>query len=187
MATIVIGRDKIGRKIEFEFEITRRNGYPEFSMCAQIWNKFHTDIIMGGQCIEEAVKEIHTHIVSREKINRMVEVWKRWHLNGMYAGCEHQRAEHWEDRRINPAEMPKSCHANRDERGILAIWVYPTEAAVGHFEKGAWVEAQRFVSPDQCHPDGLLTKKCPVCGYRYGSKWLREDLPAEIIAEVKSW
>lgn len=31
------------------------------------------------------------------------------------------------------------------------------------------------------HPDGILCKSCPVCGYRYGSKWLREEVPEEVL------
>ena len=28
---------------------------------------------------------------------------------------------------------------------------------------------------------------CPQCGHRLGSAWLREDLPPEVIEEVRSW
>ena len=28
---------------------------------------------------------------------------------------------------------------------------------------------------------------CPVCGYRYGSAWVYEPIPEDIIAEIKSW
>lgn len=31
------------------------------------------------------------------------------------------------------------------------------------------------------HPDGILGKACPVCGYRYGSSWLREEVPEDVI------
>lgn len=31
------------------------------------------------------------------------------------------------------------------------------------------------------HPRGLLSRECPTCGYRYGTKWLTEDVPAEVI------
>ena len=37
------------------------------------------------------------------------------------------------------------------------------------------------------HPDGLLGRPCEVCGYKYGSAWLKEELPPEIVAEVQSW
>jgi len=31
------------------------------------------------------------------------------------------------------------------------------------------------------HPKGLLTKACEVCGYKYGSEWLHEDVPEEVL------
>jgi len=31
------------------------------------------------------------------------------------------------------------------------------------------------------HPDGLLSKPCRKCGYKYGSAWLFEEVPAEVI------
>jgi len=85
----------------------------------------------------------------------LIELWRKYHLNDMRAGCEHQRAENWNKVRINPAELPTS-HANKDEGGIMAICVKPSE-----------------------HPAGLLTKPCQVCGYKYGTAWLKEELPAD--------
>ena len=31
------------------------------------------------------------------------------------------------------------------------------------------------------HPDGILTKECPVCGYKYGTAWQKEEVPQEVI------
>jgi hypothetical protein len=31
------------------------------------------------------------------------------------------------------------------------------------------------------HPDGLLTRPCPICGYKYGTSWLKEDVPDDVI------
>lgn len=31
------------------------------------------------------------------------------------------------------------------------------------------------------HPDGFLSKPCPVCGYKYGSKWLKREVPADVL------
>ena len=186
MSTLNIGRDKIGRKIDFEWELKETKNGLEFSMSAMYWNKPHTDIIRGGQCCDDVLKEIHTWATSRKKALRMVEIWSQYHLNGMNAGCAHQRAEHWENRRI-PRDEVGDKYAGGDERGIYATQVYPLEACEGHFEKGAWVNASPFVSRDHCHKDGLLTKKCPVCGYQYGSAWIHEDIPEEIIKEIRSW
>ena len=31
------------------------------------------------------------------------------------------------------------------------------------------------------HPDGILCRPCPTCGYKYGSAWLKRDLPSKVI------
>lgn len=31
------------------------------------------------------------------------------------------------------------------------------------------------------HPDGILAKPCPVCGYKWGSSWRAECVPAEVL------
>lgn len=130
-----------------------------FSMSAEVWNPRHTDIYCGGQCVDT----VAAYFPANAKAQRMVEIWKRWHLNDMRAGCQHQRASHWEDRRINPEELPNH-RGNRDEQGFLASWVLPTE-----------------------HVDGVLTKACPTCGYKYGSAWLKETIPPEIAKEIEGW
>ena len=36
------------------------------------------------------------------------------------------------------------------------------------------------------HPDGILSKPCPVCGYRWGSSWRAERVPAEVLQWLES-
>jgi hypothetical protein len=103
--------------------------------------------LMGGQCVDEIAK----HFQSNKKTQRMAQIWERWHLNDMRAGCEHQRAEDWGKERVS-------------ETGKLSCWVYPNE-----------------------HPKGVLMKPCLVCGYKFGSAWLTEELPADIVTEIRSW
>lgn len=31
------------------------------------------------------------------------------------------------------------------------------------------------------HPDGILAKPCPVCGYKWGTQWRAEPVPAEVL------
>lgn len=31
------------------------------------------------------------------------------------------------------------------------------------------------------HPEGILMKACPICGYKYGSAWNKEEVPADVI------
>lgn len=57
---------------------------------------------------------------------------------------------------------------------------------------GGWVKAEkteeRSAESVSCleHPEGLLCKPCSVCGYKYGSAWLREEVPVDVISFLES-
>lgn len=146
-------------RVTVKVNISEPRGKPVLSIQGNVWNPRGTDIYCGGQCYDS----LSVFFPGNARMARIIEVWRRWHLNDMQAGCVHQRAEKWEDRRISVSDLPKS-QANRDERGIIATWIHKSE-----------------------HPQGLLNEPCPTCGYKYGSEWLHEDLPQSIIDEVKSW
>ena len=42
------------------------------------------------------------------------------------------------------------------------------------------VKTLGWLYPDE-HPDGILTKPCPVCGYKYGSAWKTEQIPEDVL------
>lgn len=117
-----------------------------------------------GKIVDGLVGEIVKYSPgwNAKKLQKFVDIWNKWHLNNMRAGCEHQRAANWSENRIDPAELPDDRHTNRDERGILAMWVRPSE-----------------------HPKGLLCKPCPVCGYEYGSEWQFEEVPNDVLMFLK--
>lgn len=99
---------------------------------------------------------------TRELAHQLADVWDRWHLNDMRAGCEHQRAAGWAERPIDPEK--------------------PTNTYGRHFDgqqQDSW-NLLGWIRPDE-HPDGLLTRPCPECGYRYGSAWQFEPVPADVL------
>ena len=60
-------------------------------------------------------------------------------------------------------------------------------AEIKELLKGGWIEAKDtevksagWVNYME-HPDGILRKPCKVCGYKYGTKWLHEDVPEDVI------
>lgn len=101
----------------------------------------------GGQCYDELTEEFGDD----PRTARLVELWKRWHLNDMRAGCEHQRRS-W--------DVAKKITVKGEEKA--AGWVTQNE-----------------------HPEGLLSKPCSVCAYRYGTAWLFEEVPSEVIKELR--
>lgn len=150
-------------------------------------------------------------------VDRLREVWDRWHLNDMRAGCEHQRRD-WDTGKVlelvelrwttkyttlrskaSAGEMTQEEYAEFAEKSrevhrlsvdyprpkhpdlwglageelISLGWLVPAKA--GNERKPACQ-----VYPAE-HPEGLLTKPCPECGYAYGSAWLYEEVPADVL------
>jgi hypothetical protein len=49
---------------------------------------YHTNkSISCGQCVDY----IREEFADNKKVQRICDIWDRWHLNDLHAGCEHQR------------------------------------------------------------------------------------------------
>jgi len=59
----------------------------EVSIVGNVWNGSHTDIVHGGQCVD-TIRELFPR---GKRVQRICELWDRWHLNGMEAGTRRQR------------------------------------------------------------------------------------------------
>lgn len=80
-----------GRRInaaDVEAELRLRGGAYEFSASGEVWNGSHTDIVMGGQCLDD-MKRMRFRKNGGE-FDRIYAWWKVWHLNAMHAGTEAQ-------------------------------------------------------------------------------------------------
>lgn len=154
---------------------------------------------------------------TREKLRQFFDVWDRWHLNDMRAGCEHQRKED-SSREIEVVSYKLTSEALRLRKeateaamdaGLngLELKLTPTTRALA--ELTDWFKpryeppdadsllsgcyevekreqkARGWVYPSQ-HPEGLLTKACETCGYRYGSAWRKEDVPEDVLEFLRS-
>ena len=68
--------------------------YTELSICGNIWNKKHSDIVSGSQNLDDMLEFLR----GNEKFVKIHNVWKNWHMNGMHAGTPEQEAKirEWE-------------------------------------------------------------------------------------------
>ena len=140
---------------------------------------------------------------------RFLSVWRKYHLNDLQPGCEHQREidttkeveivefkrgeRYWElnelindatatheqydewvkisplcDKYVIEIERPKTVTAEAQElidSGVIAI-------EKREFKTINWLTEKE-------HPEGMLSRKCPKCGYKYGSSWLKMEVPQE--------
>jgi hypothetical protein len=142
--------------------------------------------------------------------NKLAKVWERWHLNDMRAGCEHQR-QNWNPNEklelvtyklttetlLERRKLIDSCEnrlANGEtvkltdaERALVNLpWKTFFAPDADSFASGRYEVEKReekaagWVRPDE-HPKGLLMAVCEVCGYRYGSSWLYEAVPDDVL------
>lgn len=79
----------IGRKINrVTVDVSLRDVYsrkPVFAANASVWNGKETDIIYGGQILDELC-----HYIKSEKFRTIHQMWKKYHLNNLHAGTKEQ-------------------------------------------------------------------------------------------------
>lgn len=168
------------------------------------------DYHCSGQIIEETRAGEPTSDWTRAGLKNLSDVWRRWHMNDMNPYCEHQNELGWDEKAKEPV-MVIEYVLNRDtmrqrkdikdssiEKLKKDVFVKLNEEGrfvlnlpykVNHISKEIeqyYEERHReykilgHLTPDE-HPDGLLCKECPECGYRYGTEWLREEVPEDIL------
>lgn len=72
-----IGKRKIN-EVTLEVELRDWNGYPEFAACASVWNNIHSDIVAGGQMIDDLYNEFAS--LRDSILYRTIRLlWKKYH------------------------------------------------------------------------------------------------------------
>ena len=145
---------------------------------------------------------------NQQMLDEFINVWNKWHLNDMRAGCEHQRAEKWGEEEITVVEYSLNTdiwqEQNKVKEKSIEILTKNKKAEISDWEHKILNMPPSIKLPDYeqppkdytersrktklsrwfCekeHPKGVLKKPCPVCGYKYGSKWLYEEVPKEVL------
>lgn len=168
--------------------------------------------VAGGQ-IEDILLEMYK---DNPKVSRMVDIWKKHHLNVMHPECEHQRALGWCQLANETVDYSRYCLKSEVlrrqnklneyideilktsgtvtlsyEERILKSLPYFTydlnDTNVEYYRLDTKDERRRGSLSYKEDPRGILLKPCPVCGYEYGSAWLYVPIPEDVIKEIKSW
>jgi hypothetical protein len=197
-------------KAQIDYELKQTSKGYEFSASGEYAGSFGQNIDTIGDAYP-----------GDAMISRIRNVWKSYHLNGMHAGCTHQRAEKWGEKEITvisvsvdtwrirgeaqrrdaelaiegkgfsrdyPAELIREAvHAAKQGQ----VYTPKTEGAKSWFEHDIIkIKTEKTLSGhiyQKDHPEGVLAKPCPICGYKYGTAWLFEPIPENVIEEIKSW
>lgn len=82
-----------GRKIntpEITMKLRDTDKGPELLIYGDVWNSKHTDIVIGGQCLDEMNK--FESLKSNPTFRKLYEWWKLYHLNNLKSGGPLQEA-----------------------------------------------------------------------------------------------
>lgn len=79
--------------------------------------------------------------------------------------------------------LPYSKHVYSYDESVPAPLLYQSD------KNDEMHRTKEKITLGRIHPDefedGILTKECPVCGYKYGTRWLTEDVPEDVLTWLK--
>lgn len=90
---------------------------PVFSACADVWNARRTDIVAGGQLLDELDK--FKYLGGDELFRKIRRLWKKHHLNDMHAGTPEQE-KYLKEHRTWRGDYDKDC-ALLKEAGLYEV------------------------------------------------------------------
>jgi len=175
----------------------------------------------AGQCVDEIRKGTPAIDWTDEMLQKLCDIWDRWHLNDMRPYCQHMKELGWVEQMQEKVKVTKwnatrearekardaenraiECLKNGEtfvptpEETMYAnvgyevttyndelpehpeFYEFKERDLLGHpnmeYKTRAWLSYNE-------HPIGFIRKPCPVCGYEYGTKWLKEDVPQDVI------
>ncbi len=157
---------------------------PLFNEIYRLWNLYHLNE-MHPEC------EHQRALGWREKATEKVTIY---HFNQTHEAISEQRKT--KERFLNALINGETVKASPRERLILnlnyTIKTHKNNVSeeLAEFyklnEKETEIKTLGWLKESQ-HPDGLLCKSCPVCGYKYGTSWQYMPIPKEdekIILEI---
>ena len=186
-------------EITINVELKQTEKGEEFTASANVWNSKHTDIIMGGQCLDRLMP----YLKHNKTYKTILDLWHKYHLNGMHAWCQCEHAE-------NPSEKVKVYKLRYNEEGerlsrirdlgifkqfitvteegmknipsaLYELCAYKSLGDTGIEEKTrGWITYNAVLSPE-----GLIGKECETCGAKYGHGWYFYPIPENDLNTIK--
>ena len=135
---------------------TDRFGRPALGISASIRNATNTDIVCGGQCLDDIAQYKLEH--NQELFDFLYSMWKKYHLNDMKVGTPEQEAaiEKW---RESSSEQDYTKYDYTEVcKYLKSIGLYEVEYHGLEF-------------------DGM---------YKYGHSWLYKEIEPEDLEKIKA-
>lgn len=196
-----IERESVEVTVRYE---KREKGYV-FSASGNIWNNNHSDIRCGGQCLDTIAeyidnpvfKEIHElwklyHLndMHPECVHQAEFGWRELAKKEvllhtfMLKNDVFMSQRGLERRVIRKVIAGDTSDLTEEERKVLGLEisivshmdVLPEELMLYYKYKSSERKTLGWLRESE-HPEGLLCRPCPVCGYEYGTSWNFFEIP----------
>lgn len=199
------GRGKAVNRVTVDMEYKEENGKKRFSVSASVWNSCRSDIIAGGQCLDTIAPYINDPVYT--EILRLWELYhlndmhpecehqaaagwrneavKKVNLYKFTMTTEAISEQHKiKNAVIQAAKDGESLRLSKEKRLVLSLDysitthsdTLPETLAPYYKLKETETKALGWLRETE-HPNGILSKPCPVCGYKYGSSWVYFPIP----------
>lgn len=186
--------------------------YYELSICGNIWNPRKTDIYCGGQCLDTIAEYIKTPLFQEiykywklYHLNGMHPECEHQADLGwtdtakkevvLYKFTLTPEAIH-EKRKLEGLAIEAAKKGEPFRARIKDRFVLNLDYSITTHEKELPENMAQFYKLDRTekkalgwlreneHPEGILCKPCPVCGYKYGTAWKHRELPADVLERI---
>ena len=159
-----IGRIKVNNRympISIEVNLQTKKEKLVLSITGQYWDNKKRDCYTGGQIYDTLLTDINEIEFkdnwNKDKLLKLIKIWKRWHLNNLNAGSPKQEAY------LRPLYEAYDGHE----------WY---DYAKTELKKAG-------LNPDMSYQHHNIKG---TNGYLYGHSWIHEDLPQEIITYIEN-
>lgn len=186
--------------------------YNELSICGTIWNHLRTDCYCGGQCLDTIAEYIHSPLFKElykywklyhlngmhpECEHQEAAGWKEKSAEKVTLYKFTLTTETLKEQNaiksavLEAAKNGESLNIPEEKRLILALDYTHTShteelpGTIATYYKLRETETKTLGwLRENEHPDGILCKPCPVCGYKYGTEWKHRDIPADVLKRI---
>ena len=159
------------------------NNNPVFSEILRLWELYHLND-MHPECVHQHAEGWHNR--ASEKVTlyhwRMTQEASKEQKEAEKAALSALRA----GESFTPTEQQKfianlsyslTTHTNTLPADV-AKYYEPKKPLFAGDKGHEEIKALGWLREDE-HPEGILSRACPVCGYKYGTSWVYFSIPAE--------
>lgn len=161
---IAYASDRKVNAVEVTVELKENEqGIKVFKASANVWNSTKTDIVAGGQCLDELNK--YKSLRDDKEFSLIYEMWQKYHLNDLHAGTERQ--EDALKQAVAEGKLEKYGANNYEE-------------TCNYLQSIGLLEDNEYLVPKK--QDGSV-KEVP---YKYGTGWIAQEIPSSDLELIET-